>query len=126
MSTEATAEVEEDAIIAAVSDYLDGVLPADQKAAIEQRIASEQAWRTVHVEMLETRQALSGMLKARAPATFDQDVTSTIHKRSAGRFFGRRTLGDRVPFGVLLVVALVALAVIAFLLHGSSTGTLKP
>jgi type VI protein secretion system component VasF len=73
----------------------------------------------------ELRKALSGMHKARAPATFSQDVTTTISSRSAGRFFSRRTLGDRVPFGVLLVVALLALLVVAWMLHGSSTGELR-
>jgi hypothetical protein len=73
----------------------------------------------------DVRNALSGLQKAHAPATFAQDVTATIHKRSAGRFFGRRTFGDRVPFGALLVVALVGLAVIAWVLSRSSTGSLR-
>jgi hypothetical protein len=75
-------------------------------------------------DVADLRQHLSGLQKARAPATFAQDVTATIHKRSAGRFFARRTFGDRVPFGVLLIVALVGLAVIAWVLWSSSTGSL--
>jgi hypothetical protein len=73
----------------------------------------------------DVRNALSGLQKARAPASFDQDVTATIHKRSAGRFFARRTFGDRVPFGALLVVALIGLAVIAWVLSRSPTGSLR-
>lgn len=114
-----------DEIIAAVSDYLDGALPAARRAEVEQKVASDPEWRRAHEELVETREALSGLQKARAPVSFDQDVTSTIHKRSAGRFFGRRTFGDRVPFGILLVIALVVLIPIAYVMWSSSTGSLK-
>jgi hypothetical protein len=75
----------------------------------------------------EVRKALSGLRlkKEHAPDKFDEDVTDLIRKRSAGAFFARRTFGDRVPFGVLAILALVALAVIAYVLASSSTGSLK-
>jgi hypothetical protein len=69
----------------------------------------------------EVRKALSGLQKARAPDTFAQDVTSTIHKRSAGRFFARRTFGDRVPFGALAIAAVLGLCVIGYLMWASQT-----
>jgi anti-sigma factor RsiW len=119
-------EEAEDVIIAEVSDFLDGSLQGDERAAVETKIRNEPAYKAVHDEMAETRKALSGMQKARAPAGFAADVTSTIHKRSAGRFFARRTFGDRVPFSALLVVAVLGLAVIAYLLWASETGSLKP
>jgi anti-sigma factor RsiW len=114
-----------DEIIAVVSDYLDGALPQDRRAEVAQKVASDPDWKRAHDELASTRDALSGLQKARAPERFDQDVTGTIHRRSAGRFFGRRTLGDRVPFGVLLVIALLVLLPIAYVLWSSSTGTLK-
>ncbi len=114
-----------DEIIAAVSDYLDGALPQERRAEVARKVASDPDWKRAHDELASTRDALSGLQKARAPERFDQDVTGTIHRRSAGRFFGRRTLGDRVPFGVLLVVALVVLVPIAYVLWSSTTGTLK-
>jgi hypothetical protein len=73
----------------------------------------------------EVRKALSGLQKARAPETFAQDVTSTIHKRSAGRFFARRTFGDRVPFGALAIAAVLGICVIGYLMWASQTGSLK-
>ena len=115
----------DDEIIATLSDYLDGALPVPARAEVERKLASDGEWKRVHAELVETRDALSGLQKARAPASFTQDVTQTIHKRSAGRFFGRRTFGDRVPFGALLVVALLALVVIAYILWSSPTGSLK-
>lgn len=122
--TEPELEVD-DEVIVALSDYLDGALPADRKAEVEGKIASDPTWRTAHAELVDTRTALSGMQKARAPESFAQDVTATIHKRSAGAFFARRTLGDRVPVGVLLILALVILAGIAYVMWSSPTGSLK-
>lgn len=115
----------DDEVIVALSDYLDGALPPDRRAEVEGKIASDPVWKSAHAELVETRTALSGLQKARAPESFAQDVTATIHKRSAGRFFARRTLGDRVPLGVLLLVALAAFAVIAYVLWSSPTGSLK-
>src|SRR5688572_12062499 len=111
----------DDEIVAALSDYLDGTLADDRRRDVEAKLASDEAWKRTHAELVETRNALSGLQKARAPASFAQEVTSTIHARSAGRFFARKTLGDKVPFGVLLVVALFGLLVIAYVLWSSST-----
>jgi anti-sigma factor RsiW len=116
----------EDVIIVEVSDFLDGTLKGPERDVVETKITSDPEYKRVHDEMIETRNALSGMQKARAPSTFASDVTSTIHKRSAGRFFGRRTFGDRVPFSALLVIAVLGLCAIAYLLWASETGSLKP
>jgi anti-sigma factor RsiW len=115
----------EDEIIVEVSDYLDGTLKGLDKDAVETKIASDPEYKRVHDEMIETKKALSGLQKARAPSTFAQDVTSTIHKRSAGRFFGRRSFGDRVPFSALVVIAVLGLLAIAYFLWASQTGSLK-
>jgi len=114
-----------DEIIAAISDYLDGALPPDRRAEVATRVASDPDWKRAHEELAATREALSGLQKARAPMSFDQEVTGTIHRRSAGRFFGRRTFGDRVPFGVLLIVAVLILIPVAYVMWSSMTGTLK-
>lgn len=60
-----------------------------------------------------------------APESFTDEVAQTIHRRSAGKFFGKRTLGDRVPFGVLLVIALAILITTSAVLWTSQTGTLR-
>ena len=112
----------DDEIVVKVSDYLDGLLAADDKAAVEQKIASDAAWKDTHDEMVETRKALSGMQKARAPGHFANDVTETIKKRSGGRFFGRN---DRVLLPVM-IVAMLALVVIAYVMWSSQTGSFKP
>ena len=121
-----TADIDiDDEVIGTLSDYLDGTLPAARRAEVDALLGSDDIWKHAHAELVETRDALSGLQKARAPATFASDVTTTIHKRSAGRFFGRRTFGDRVPFGALLVVVLIGFVVIAYVLWSSSTGSLK-
>ena len=115
----------DDAIIARVSDYLDGALHGAERAEVERKIADDAVWKRAHGELTETRKFLSGMRRAHAPSNFSDGVARTIHKRSAGRFFGRRTLGDRVPFGALVAVALAGLVVIAYVLWSSSTGSLR-
>jgi len=115
----------DDAIVARVSDYLDGALAPGERAEVERRIADDPVWRRAHAELTATRQVLSGLRKAAAPSSFTEGVAETIHQRSAGRLFARRTFGDRVPFGALLAIALVGIAVIGYVLWSSSTGSLK-
>jgi anti-sigma factor RsiW len=118
-------EAIDDAILARVSDYLDGALAGPDRAEVERKIAEDAIWQRAHGELTETRKFLSGLQKAHAPPRFVDGVAETIHRRSAGRLFGRKTLGDRVPFGVLLIVALAGLAVIGYILWSSPTGSLK-
>jgi anti-sigma factor RsiW len=118
----------DDEIIIALSDYLDGALTGDAKRDVETKIANDPTWKAAHAEMVESRDAtatLSGLQKARAPVNLAEDVTATIHKRSAGRFFGKRTFGDRVPFLAILVVAILGLGVIGYIMYSSQTGSLK-
>jgi anti-sigma factor RsiW len=115
----------EDAILARVSDYLDGALTPPERSEVAGKIASDATWKRAHDELAGTRNVLSGLRKAHAPPSFAEHVTETIHQRSAGRLFARKTLGDRVPFGVLLVIALAGLLVIGYVLWSSSTGSLK-
>jgi len=128
MSPEAAeAEIDEE-IIVTLSDYLDNVLPPDKRADVEAKIKNDDQWKSAHAEMVDARGAvstLSGLQKARPAANFTDDVTGTIEKRSAGRFFGRRTFGDRVPFVAILVVALLGLGIIAYIMWSSPTGSLK-
>jgi hypothetical protein len=112
-------------LITKVSDYLDGALGGAEHADVAGKIAHDATWQRAHAELTETRKHLSGLRKAHAPSSFAEGVAETIHKRSAGRFFARRTFGDRVPFGALLAVALAGLLVIAYILWSSSTGSLK-
>jgi len=128
MTTEEELDVPDEVIIK-VTDYVEGKLTGAEKAEVKAKIESDKpedrAWRQTHEEMTEARKVISGMRKASAPEAFVDNVTETIHKRSAGRFFARRTLGDRVPFGVLLIVAMLALGVVGYLMWSSPTGSLK-
>jgi anti-sigma factor RsiW len=119
-----TAEAQEipDNVLETLSDYLDGSLPADKKAEVEKNLADDPVWKRAHDEMTETRDALSGMQKARAPVSFASDVTATIRKRSGGRLF--KPITDRM-FNILLVIAVLAILVIAWVMWSSATGSLK-
>jgi anti-sigma factor RsiW len=111
---------------AMLSDYVDGTLSPADRAEIDAALAKDPALRA---EVDELRAAVTDLRKldrAPAPPELAKTVEETIHRRSAGRFFARRTLGDRVPFGVLLIVALIVLGIIVAVLRSSTTGSLKP
>lgn len=125
-----TAEAEDsddldETIIVRVSDYLDGALAGAERAEVARLVAEDPQYQRAHQELTETRQFLSGLRKAHAPEAFADGVTDTIHQRSAGRFFAKRTFGDRVPFGAVLIVALIGLAVLGYVLWASASGSLK-
>ena len=120
----------EDDITATVFDYVEGTLPADKKSEVAKKIETDETWKRIHDEVKETKIAtdhISGIIKRREPAPEDlgTKVEKKINQRSAGRFYGRRTFGDRVPFEALLVIAVLGLIVIAYLLWSSQTGSLK-
>lgn len=120
---------EEDEVLATLTDYVEGTLPADRKKQVEAKIAADPDWKRLHGEMEESTKAdaISAVLKARTPApeNFTNNVEKTIHQRSAGRFFARKTFGDRVPFSALLVVAVLLLIVIGYVMWSSQTGSLR-
>ncbi|HEY0190040.1 MAG TPA: hypothetical protein VGC42_02890 [Kofleriaceae bacterium] len=112
-------------VIVQVSDFLDGALTGKARDEVARKVASDPLWQRAHRELTETRTYLSGLSKAHAPSSFAQDVEDTIHQRSAGQLFAKRTLGDRVPFGALLIVALLVIIGIGIVLWSSPTGSLK-
>ena len=108
------------------SDLHDGTLTPARRAELLAHLEGCAACRAAHAEFEEAMTAL-GQLKGTPPAPdqFAEQVTETIHKRSAGRFFGRKTLGDRVPFGWLLIIAMIVLVGAALVLWSSATGSLR-
>lgn len=73
----------------------------------------------------EYEQAMARLHRMSAPHTFADEVEDTIRRRSAGRFFGRKAFGDRVPFEVLAIVVLVIGLAVFFLIRSSQTGSLR-
>lgn len=116
-----------DDIEAKLSDFHDGTLSVSERAEVERHLAGCAECREAYEDLKRTMAALSGIKgkKEGAPPEMADRVTETIHRRSAGRFFGRKTLGDRVPFGVLLIVALIVLGATAAILWSSTTGSVR-
>lgn len=111
-----------DELAAKLFDYHEGTLAPEHKAEVE-------AYLRARGEPLGpggsgARLPISTLPRGDAPSAFADTVAQTIHARSGGRFFARRTLGDRVPFGWLLAVALVLLIGLAVFLARSPTGSL--
>jgi len=106
------------------TDYYEQSLPAERRQQIADHLRECAVCQSAYAEFEQTLRALSGLHKMSAPQHFGDAVETTIHKRSAGRFFGRRAFGDRVPFSVLAIIALVIGLIVVFLMRYSAVGTL--
>ncbi len=128
MTDQASTEPEEsehDRIGALMSDVVDGTATAEVHAEVKAHVATCESCQAELADLRKLRDALKSVPPQAAPANLGKTVEDTIHRRSAGRFFGKKTLGDRVPMGALLIVALLALIAIAVLLWSSTTGSLR-
>lgn len=117
---------EHDRIGALMEDVVEGIATPDVDAEVQAHVAGCEPCKAELADLRAARAALKSLPPAAAPRDLGKTVEDTIHRRSAGRFFGKKTVGDRVPFGVILIVALVALVVIVALLWSSTTGSLRP
>lgn len=60
------------------------------------------------------------------PEGFDKKIEAKLRDRSGGRFFGKKTLTERIPFiGIALVLLCIA-GLIYWQQRASTTGTLTP
>ncbi len=110
------------------SDYLEGTLAAKERAELEAHLASCPACRAAHAEFEQTMQALGKIgkgVRPPAPEAFGKNVEEILEARSGGRFFGKKSLGDRLPFGIMVVVALIVLVAVSIALWSSSTGSIR-
>jgi anti-sigma factor RsiW len=107
------------------TDLLEGTLSEERRREVEAHLASCEACRRAYEEFRETVSALSGLHKMGAPQHFEREVEATIHRRSRGRFFGRKTFGDRVPFELIAVLVLGVGLLAFFLIWSSQTGSLR-
>lgn len=58
-----------------------------------------------------SRALLSGLSNVSPPRDLAQSVPALIHRRSQGRFFGRKSLAERLPLEWISLVMLLVLAV---------------
>jgi anti-sigma factor RsiW len=116
---------EHEGIIADASDYLDDAVSPARKAEIDAHLAICTSCRAEVAKLREAVSALSGLKRVEAPALPDE-VAQTIHRRSGGRFFGRRTFGDRVPFELVAIVGLILAALAIWSIRSSSPPATPP
>jgi len=120
-----TAGDEHEAIEAVFSDYYERALPEAKAKEVEQHLAECDVCRQSYEEFKETVGALSGLHKMSAPQRFEANGEDKIRRRSAGRFFGRKAFGDRVPFELLAIIALLIGLAVFYFIRSSGTGSLR-
>ncbi len=113
---------EDDAVIALFSEYYEGGLGAEKEAEFKARLESQPEFAKAYGDFEKTMELLSGMHKMSAPIDFDKKVEGTIHRRSGGRFFGRKAFGDRIPFELLAVVVLLLAGLLYWMGRTSDSG----
>jgi anti-sigma factor RsiW len=101
------------------SEHYDGTLAPARRAEVDAHLAECPRCRAEYDKFREAVAQLALLGRAQAPRDFDDRVAETIHRRSAGRFFGRRAFGDRVPFELLAAIALAALLAIYLFIRWS-------
>lgn len=126
MSNAPQAPGKEDEFEPRLSEYLDGSLTPEARDEVDRHLETCAHCREALAGLRETMHALSGLNRVAAPDHFDREVAETIRRRSRGRFFGRKALGDRVPFELLAVLALLLGLALYFFLRQSETGSLSP
>src|SRR6185436_17725682 len=104
------------------TDYRDKTLAAPRVRELETHLATCALCRGELLKFDEAISALSGLHKMAAPQKFEEQVAGTIYRRSAGRFFGRKAFGDRVPFELIAVVGLIVALGVAVVLKLSLSG----
>ncbi len=116
---------EHQAVEAEFSDYYEGSLPPADMRAIDEHLEGCDQCSDAYDDFKRTVGALSDLHKMSAPQEFEADVADKIRRRSGGRFFGRKAFGDRVPFELLAVIAIVIGLTVFFLIRSSGTGSLR-
>jgi anti-sigma factor RsiW len=97
------------------SDFYEKALPEKRAAEVKAHLDSCARCKEEYEKFLDTMRSISGLHRMTAPQDFEKQVANTIHRRSAGRFFGRRAFGDRVPFELLALLGL-AIGVAVFIM----------
>ena len=95
----------------AFSAYVDGDLPPAERARLDEHLAVCTQCR-VSLERFRRTVGGLGALKRNAPGNFLAGVQNQIHRRSRGRFFGKRyLLFGHIPFEWLSLAMIVAMLV---------------
>ncbi len=114
-----------DARIELFSEYYEGSLAPEKKAELDALIAEDPKYKKAYADFEKTMEVLSGMHKMSAPIDFDKKVEGTIHRRSGGRFFGKRAFGDRIPYEFLAIIVMVVAGIVYWMGRSSATGSHK-
>lgn len=117
-----TEELDSDATVELFSEYYEGNLAPEKAAELEALIKDDARYAEAYADFKKTMEMLSGMHKMSAPMDFDKKVEDTIHRRSGGRFFGKRAFGERIPYELLAIIVMIVAGIVYWMGRSSPTG----
>lgn len=115
-------DVNDDAVVELFSEYYEGSLSENKSTEFTERLAADDKFAAAYKQFEKTMELLSGMHKMSAPLDFEKKVEDTIHRRSGGRFFGRKAFGERIPYEILAVLVMLIAGAIYWMGQTSGTG----
>ncbi len=98
------------------SEYFEGDLAAAQRAEVESHLRGCAACQAEYEAFQRAMAPLNKLHKIPAPPDLTSAVPDLIARRSRGRFFGRKPLGERLPLEWLSLVMLLLLGGLYLLL----------
>ena len=105
-------------------EYIDQTMTEDERSRFEKRLEEDSSLKQKFVLFQKSRNALFELGLSNDSNQLKDKVANSIHKKSGGRFFGKKTLGDKVPVGWIVALILFVLVVFALTFSQSEFGGL--
>jgi hypothetical protein len=105
-------------------EYIDDMMSDDVRTQFEKQLKEDPSLRQKFEVFQKSRHALFELGHKNDANRLKDRVAQTIHAKSGGRFFGKKTLGDKIPVGWIIAVILVVLVLIALTSTHSEFGGL--
>ncbi len=107
------------------SAYWDEELSSEQTAVLEEHLGSCLSCRQEYQEFEQMLGAAATLPQELAPPNFVAGAVKRVHRRSRGRFFRVRRLGERIPYELFSLLMLGLILAVYLMLQLNQPGRLN-